>query len=92
MCPPASAGGIANLIYLPMSFLSGLWVPLNGLPVILQKIAPVFPTYHLAQMMYHALGADSRGTLAGHLLGIAAFTVAMLALTLFGYRRREQNG
>ena len=66
-------------------------MPLNNLPDLLQKIAPLFPTYHLAQMMYAALGAKARGTLAMHLLGISLFTVAMLLLTLYGYRRREQN-
>ena len=55
LVPPASAGGIANLLYLPMSFLSGLWWPIKFLPHILQVIAPVFPTLHLAQLMYASL-------------------------------------
>ena len=91
LVPPTSAGGIANLIYLPMSFLSGLWVPLGMLPHFLQRIAPLFPTYHLAQMMYAVLGADSKGRMGTHLLALLLFTTAMLALTLLGYRRREQN-
>jgi ABC-2 type transport system permease protein len=89
--PPASAGGISNMVYLPMSFLSGLWVPLQFLPKVLQQIAPVFPTYHLAQMMYASLGAPSRGTLLTHLLGIFSFTLVMIAITWVAIRRREQN-
>jgi ABC-2 type transport system permease protein len=89
--PPASAGGISNMVYLPMSFLSGLWVPLQFLPKFLQQIAPIFPTYHLAQMMYASLGAPSRGTLATHLIGIFGFTFVMIGITWIAINRREQN-
>ena len=89
--PPASAGGIANMIYLPMSFLSGLWVPLQFLPKFLQRVAPVFPTYHLAQMMYGTLGAPSRGTLTQHLLGLLGFTLVMGGITWIAIQRSEQN-
>lgn len=91
LVPPTAAGGIANLIYLPMSFLSGLWVPLKFLPNILQKIAPVFPTYHLAQMMYRTLGAPAEGTLMSHLLGLIGFTFVMLGITWLAYQSRSEN-
>jgi ABC-2 type transport system permease protein len=88
--PPASAGGISNLIYLPMSFLSGLWVPLQFLPTFLQKIAPLFPTYHLAQMMYTALGAPSRGTWMHHLTALLSFTLVMAGITWIAMQRSEE--
>jgi ABC-2 type transport system permease protein len=91
LAPPSSAGGIANLIYLPMSFLSGLWVPLKFLPQLLQRIAPLFPTYHLAQMMYAVLGAQSEGTFTGHLLGVAGFTLVMFGVTWLAFQRRSEN-
>jgi len=89
--PPSSAGGIANLVYLPMSFLSGLWVPLRFLPHALQVIAPVFPTYHLAQLMYGSLGASAPGTTAGHWFGLLGFTLVMVGCAWLAFRRREQN-
>jgi ABC-2 type transport system permease protein len=91
LAPPASAGGIANMIYLPMSFLSGLWVPLKFLPKILQHIAPVFPTFHLAQLMYASLGAESLGTTMSHWLGLLGFTLLMLGVAWLAFRRIEQN-
>lgn len=91
LVPPTAAGGIANLIYLPMSFLSGLWIPLKFLPHILQLIAPIFPTYHLAQMMYSTLGAPSDGTLMSHLLGLFGFTFIMLGITWLAYQRSSEN-
>jgi ABC-2 type transport system permease protein len=89
--PPSSAGGIANLVYLPMSFLSGLWVPLRFLPHALQAIAPAFPTYHLAQLMYRALGATASGSTLGHWSGLLGFALLMIGLTWIAFRRREQN-
>ena len=91
LVPPAAAGGIANMIYLPMSFLSGLWVPLRFLPHVLQTIAPVFPTYHLAQMMYAALGAPSSGAALTHWVSLVGFTFLMLGITWIAFRRLEQN-
>lgn len=91
LVPPASAGGIANMIYLPMSFLSGLWMPLRFLPHILQVVAPIFPTYHLAQLMYSALGAPSFGTSASHWFSLLGFTLIMLGVTWLAFRRLEQN-
>ncbi|WMS86298.1 ABC transporter permease [Pleionea litopenaei] len=45
-----AAPAIVNLIYLPMAFLSGLWLPINLLPEIIQQIAWIFPAFHLAQL------------------------------------------
>ena len=91
LAPPASAGGIANMIYLPMSFLSGLWWPIKLLPHILQVIAPIFPTYHLAQLMYGALGAPTIGTTLSHWMGLLGFTAIMLGVTWLAFKRIEQN-
>lgn len=91
LVPANAAGGIGNMIYLPMSFLSGLWVPLSMLPHWLRKIAPALPSYHLAQMMYTALGATTRGTLMSHLGGLLGFTLVMLGVTWIGFRRNELN-
>ena len=37
---PNSAVAIVNIIYIPMSFASGLWIPMQFLPKFLQRIAP----------------------------------------------------
>jgi ABC-2 type transport system permease protein len=91
LVPPNAAGGIANMIYLPMSFLSGLWVPIRFLPHALQAIAPALPTYHLAQLMYGALGAESRGSTSSHWLSLLGFTCLMLGVTWIAFRRQEEN-
>ena len=55
---PNSAPAIVNLVYLPMSFASGLWIPVEQLPDAVARVAPFLPTYHLAQL---ALGTFSPG-------------------------------
>ena len=91
LAPFNAAPGIANMIYLPMSFLGGLWMPIEILPHFLQVLAPIFPTYHLKQLMlgvFHYKGAGSTGT---HWLALFAFTVVMLFCAGYAFRRREQN-
>lgn len=74
-----AAPAVLNLIYLPMSFLSGLWVPLAFLPRALAALAPLWPSWHLAQIALAAIGmADGAGT-AGHLLILAGVAAACAA-------------
>ncbi len=56
LVPANAAPGIVNLIYLPMSFLSGLWIPIRFMPHSLQHFAPALPTYHLSQLVLAIFG------------------------------------
>ena len=82
---PQSAPAIVNVIYLPMSFLSGLWMPLQFLPKSIQDIATVLPAYHLGQLAYRAVGV-SQIPLLSHVLALGGFTVGFLLLAARGYR------
>lgn len=82
---PQSAPAIVNLIYLPMSFLSGLWMPLQFLPPFMQKLATVFPAYHLGRLAYDAAGIQPAQVLL-HVAVLGAFTVGFLLLAARGYR------
>ncbi|MGN2252553.1 ABC transporter permease [Frateuria sp. GZRe12] len=78
--------GVLNLVYLPMSFLSGLWFPLPMLPKVLQQIAPLWPSYHLDRLALAAVGMR-QDALAGHVLVLLGFTVAFLLLAARRLRR-----
>jgi ABC-2 type transport system permease protein len=80
------APGLLNLIYLPMAFLSGLWLPLSMLPQALQKLAPIWPSYHLNQLTLVAVGT-SHEPLMLHVLALAGYTVVFLALAARRLRR-----
>jgi len=80
------APGLLNLIYLPMAFLSGLWLPLTALPKMLQALAPVWPSYHLNQLTLSVVGMR-HGTLLPHVLALLAYAGVFLALAARRLRR-----
>lgn len=88
-CGPNSAPAVVNLVYLPMSFGSGLWIPLHVLPGFLQDLAPWLPPYHLAQLALKPLGADLGRPAALHGTALLAVTVLSLGIAWLGYRRDE---
>ena len=85
---PNSAPAIVNMVYLPMSFLSGLWIPIEFMPKFLQTIAPMLPPFHLAQLALIVIGA-AKGSAIVHILALLAFTVLFLVLATVAYRRDE---
>ncbi len=87
---PNSAPAVVNLIYLPMSFCSGLWIPLFMLPHGLQTFAKMLPAYHMSQLALNAVGMGMGPTPAwGHVEALLAFTMICLGLAAWGYRRDE---
>src|SRR5258708_2665112 len=91
LVPANAAPGIVNLIYLPMSFLSGLWIPIRFMPHWLQSFAPALPTYHLAQLMLSIFGYGDSISLATHWNALIGFTLLMLGLSWLIFHRKEQN-
>lgn len=75
-----AAPAVINLIYLPMSFLSGLWMPLSILPPVVQGIAPLWPAYHLGQLALSAVGQPSQGATLVHVAALAGITIVFLAV------------
>ncbi len=75
-----AAPALLNVLYLPMAFLSGLWLPLSMLPGVLSTIAPVWPAYHLGQLALKVVGHDEGGAVWLHLLALGIFTVAFFVL------------
>jgi ABC-2 type transport system permease protein len=76
------AGPVAQLTMLPVSFISGIFWPLNGAPDAVVAIAHVFPLYYVAD----AFGAcfvpqtTGGGWQLGHLAMIALWGVAGLVV------------
>lgn len=75
-----AAAAILNLIYVPMSFLSGLWIPLSVLPHVLTQLAPAWPAYHLAQLAGYAVG-ERGGDFLFHVLDLAGMGVVFFAVS-----------
>ena len=79
-----AAPAVINILYLPMAFLAGLWMPLSMLPVLFAKLAPLWPAYHLAQIALAVLGLDNGGSVALHALVLLA-----VSAVFFGLARRR---
>ncbi|MEO1085849.1 MAG: ABC transporter permease [Acidobacteriota bacterium] len=81
------APAIINLIYLPAAFLSGLWIPIQVLPEILQGFAVVLPPYHLAQLALGVIDQSVGQPVALHVAVLVAMTAVCLAFAARGFRR-----
>lgn len=73
---------VVNVLFLPMVFLSGLWLPLSMLPDLFDRLAPVWPAYHLGQLAFKVLGQDVGDPLWLHLLVLAVTTASFSVLAL----------
>ena len=82
------APAVVNMLFLPMAFLSGLWLPLRLLPSWIAAAAPAWPSYHHAQLALKVIGMDDGGPVWRHLLVLVVVTVACFALA----RRRLRRG
>ncbi|MDQ4489899.1 ABC transporter permease [Sinomonas sp. ASV486] len=97
-----AATTIVNLVFLPLSFLSGYFMPLSVLPKVFSDVAPWIPTHHLGLLVWTSLAPKDEL----HFLGVSAdfsplrswsivvgWFVLMTVVTGLGYRRaarREQ--
>jgi ABC-2 type transport system permease protein len=78
-----AAAAILNAVLLPLTVLSGLWIPLEILPPFFGRVAPFLPTYHLGRL---ALAQLAGGPVLGHLLVPAGTAIVTAALAAVSYR------
>ncbi|MGA8490921.1 MAG: ABC transporter permease [Terriglobales bacterium] len=86
---PNSSVAIINLIYLPLSFCSGLWVPIMFLPKIMRQIAHFLPPYHLAQLALSVVGAGQHESNWIHWEALIGFSLICLGVARVGFQRDE---
>lgn len=98
---PKAVSTIVNLVFLPLSFLSGFFFSLQNLPQVLQDIAPWLPTFHLGQLAWWAMapsevdrelfGITEAANLPLNVAVVAGWFVLCSLLTVWGYRRELQR-
>lgn len=86
---PNSAPAVVNLVYLPMAFASGLWIPIEALPQLIQHMAPFLAPYHLAQMALGVIGVPGEQPNWQHILVLLLYTLVFLVLATVLYKRDE---
>ncbi len=82
-----AAPAVVNVLFLPMAFLSGLWLPLEMLPGPLAELAPAWPAYHLAQIGLRVVGLEAGQPLWLHVAALLLVGGACAVLAQRGLRR-----
>jgi ABC-2 type transport system permease protein len=86
---PTSAPAVVNLVFLPMLFFSGIWIPLQYLPEYIRHIAPALPAYHLAQLTSAVIGTGSKVSPVTSLEALFAFALIFAGAAWLAWRREE---
>jgi ABC-2 type transport system permease protein len=86
---PNSAPAVVNLISLPMSLLSGLWIPLPALPAVIRQVAPLLPPYHYARLALRVIGAPAPGAAWVDVTYLVVLVALALFAAWYGFRRDE---
>lgn len=82
-----AAVAVVNLIYLPMSALSGLWIPVQVFPQVMQDLALALPAYHFGVLALDAVGIRM-GNVSLAVGAMVGFTVLCTGLAILAQRRR----
>lgn len=90
LMPPNASGGVINLVYLPLSFCGGLWMPIQQLPHWLQTVAHGLPSYWFAQLALKSLGYPGGSALTAWAL-LAGYTLLFLLVAAAIFRRQESQ-
>jgi len=83
---PNAAPAVVNLVYLPLAFASGLFLPPEQLPAFVQRVAPYLPTYHYAQLAWSAIGAG-REPVSTSVVWLVGYSALFLWAAIRAYRR-----
>jgi ABC-2 type transport system permease protein len=85
---------VAQLTFLPLSFISGIFYPLDGAPGWLLAVAKAFPLYHIVQGFDRCFVPQvAGGAWSGNdLLVIAIWTVAGLFVAVRRFRVSPVEG
>lgn len=84
---PRTALPLANLIYLPLSFGGGLWLPPNALPASLESISKLLPTRFYGEIVWARIGGGE--TSEGALWGLLIYLVIGVLAAGYFFRRDE---
>ncbi len=84
-----SAVAVANLLYLPLAYLGGLWIPPQGLPQRIAEISPFTPTRQAGEIAWAVIGGSAVPVTS--VLWLTGYSILFAALAWWGYRRDERR-
>ena len=82
VAPANAAPALANLIYLPLAFLGGLWVPPDMLPATIARISSYTPVRPMGELAWAVATSQAIPRQSALVLGLWTFSLLVLVLTL----------
>lgn len=80
---------LANLVYLPLSFAGGLWMPPSALPSAIQDISKYLPTRYFGEFAWAAL--LKKPLQNEHIWGLSTYTVIFLVIAIAYFRKNQEQ-
>jgi ABC-2 type transport system permease protein len=84
---PKGALPVANILFLGLAFLGGLWTGASRLPNAVESLSPALPTRQWGELVWAPV--LDRGWELWSWLGLAAYAAGFGILAAWGYRRDE---
>lgn len=84
-----AAVAFANIVFMGLAVLGGLWIPISLYPAAMQSMAQALPSYHLGEMALSVVGAPGGHTFSNHALIVLAMTAVFAGVTLFAWSRQK---
>ncbi len=83
-----AAAPIANVIMLPLMFISGIFIPSSEIPAGMQDVANLFPVKHLFESLLRVMDPATAGAgfAWGHLAVIACWGLLGAAVAVYRFR------
>lgn len=86
-----AALAITNIVFMLLSVLGGLWIPIMVFPELAQKFALLLPSYHLGEIALQTVGVGGSGWPYDHLLVIGSICLLFTgAIYWFWHRKQSQ--
>ena len=80
---------VANLVYLPLSFAGGLWMPPNILPTAIQKISEYLPTRMYGEIIWASV--LKREVDHKYVYGLLTYGIVFLLAAFFLSKKEEEK-
>jgi ABC-2 type transport system permease protein len=84
---PKSALPVANVLYILLAYLGGLWGDGSDLPSVVRAVSPYTPTHQWGDLLRDAVSGGPIG--AAHWASLGGFALLFGSIAACGYRRDE---
>ena len=81
---------IANIVFLSLAVMGGLWFPITAMPQVMQSVAWVLPSYHLGEIALMAAGQRNVSFLLLHVGPLLLITLATAIFAWTGERQQSR--